>query len=236
MSEKQLWIDDSAMTTYEVAALEANQLFQVLRNFGCFTSQAPVAKTRTRSTNSAGNSGSASTSNSTPASGYKASGGHSGEIPNLLNSSKEYLSGKVYCVEADKQGKNQPCAYITPLQVSGNSIKPISKAQAEKIKFGSANGYADCKLWFETQAEAVDLINNFLIPHGFDSKWLNIRQAYANADQNGYFRVSTEAGYAFIKASRLNEELIEAVDKYANATFYEETHMDEIEAFAKSLA
>ena len=92
MSEKQLWIDDSGMTTYEVAALEPNPLFQVLRSFGCFTSQAPAAKTRTRSTNSAGNSGSTGSGNSAPASGYKASGGHSGEIPNLLNSSKEYLT------------------------------------------------------------------------------------------------------------------------------------------------
>lgn len=41
------------------------------------------------------------------------------------------------------------------------------------------------------------------------SRFQNLHIAKARADSNGYFKVVTEFGVAYIKAGRLNEEILE---------------------------
>lgn len=141
----------------------------------------------------------------------KSSGPHLKDIPNLTGTpgNKTTLSGIVFCIEADKIGKNTPYAFITPLQVVGNDIITVSKANAEIVKFGSGNGYTDCKLWFTDQNLAANALA--YCQNKFGSKFTNYVLGKANADKNGYFQVTTALGIAYIKAGRLNEELDEAL-------------------------
>lgn len=140
-----------------------------------------------------------------PANNYKASGGHIKDVPNTPTGKKETLTGKVYCVIADKIGKNTPSAYITPVSSIG---KTVSKADAMKLKFGSANGYTDCTLWFESQNDADVL--KFLCLNLFSVKYQNFRIFEATADPNGYLKVDIDGGLtAYVKASKLNESFEE---------------------------
>ena len=141
-----------------------------LFEFNCFTSQEDPTKPKQRATKqttamntSATTAGSTTTAQSAgPVSGYKSSGPHSGEIPNLIGTAgvKENPTvSLMYCVQADKIGKNTPNAFITPLNTTttGNIIK-VDKTTAETVKFGSGNGYTDCTCWFTdiNQADGLD--------------------------------------------------------------------------------
>ena len=186
-----------------------------LFDFNCFTSQEDPTKPKQRATKqttatntSATTAGSTTTVQSTgPVSGYKSSGPHSGEIPNLIGTAgvKENPTvSLMYCVQADKTGKNTPNAFITPLNTTttGNIIK-VDKATAETVKFGSGNGYTDCTCWFADINQATDFA--IKCQNKFGVKYTNIGIAKAKTDPNGYYKVSTEFGECYIKAKKLNE-------------------------------
>lgn len=121
-------------------------------------------------------------------------------------------SGAVYCIEADKIGKNTPNAFVTPIKTQGTgTIIKVSKSQAENVMMGSGNGYTDCKLWFDNKNVADAFL--LKVQGKYGSKFTNIHVAQAKADANGYFEVSTEFGNALIKANKLNEEMIEALNQ-----------------------
>lgn len=196
--------DDTNKTQYEMDAYRKSLLGAALYDYGCFLSQRnkPTAtKTRTVSTSTSGE----------PVSDYKSTGGRSGDIPNLIGTPGEkiILTGYVFCVFADKIGRNTPGAFITPLQVVGDRVSKVSKANAERVKFSSANGYTDCKLWFDTQTTATEVLTK--CEARFGTKFSHYQIGKKSADKNGYFKVSTEFGEAYIKAGKLNEELEEAL-------------------------
>ena len=186
-----------------------------LFEFNCFTSQEDPTKPKQRATKqttatntSATTAGSTTTTQSAgPVSGYKSSGPHSGEIPNLIGTAgvKENPTvSLMYCVQADKIGKNTPNAFITPLNTTaiGNIIE-VDKATAETVKFGSGNGYTDCTCWFDDINLATDFAKK--CQNKFGAKYTNISIAKAKTDPNGYYKVSTEFGECYIKAKKLNE-------------------------------
>lgn len=186
------------------------------------TAQAAPAATAQASAPTVSNQGTATNSQApatkkAPANGYKSSGGHSQDIPNLIGNAgqKVYLSGPVYCIIADKIGKNTPRAFITPLiATSIGGVKTVSQEAAEKVKFGSGNGYTDCTLFFESVAAADKALD--FCKKRFGVKYTNISKVTQKADGKGYFKVSTEIGEAFIKASVLNEELEEKLTEGVN--------------------
>lgn len=151
-----------------------------------------------------------------PTNRYKSTGAHSDKIPNLIGNpgAKFTFTGKMYCIEADKEaGKsNVPYVFITPLRTdkAGNPVK-VSKEQAEKVHFGSGNGYTDCTVWFDNKTDASVYLGSCRA--AFNGRFNNIHMAEKDADKNGYFKVSTEFGAAYIKAKPLNEEII-ADSKY----------------------
>lgn len=211
----KFWWDDSLATTYEMDEITKTTLGAALFEFNCFTSQEDPTKPKQRATKqttatNAGTTvaGSTTTVQSTgPVSGYKSSGPHSGEIPNLIGTAgvKENPTvSLMYCVQADKIGKNTPNAFITPLNTTttGNIIK-VDKTTAEVVKFGSGNGYTDCTCWFDD----INLATDFAIKcqNKFGAKYTNISIAKAKTDPNGYYKVSTEFGECYIKAKKLNE-------------------------------
>lgn len=211
----KFWWDDSLATTYEMDEITKTTLGAALFEFNCFTSQEDPTKPKQRATKQttamntgATTAGSATTAQSTgPVSGYKSSGPHSGEIPNLIGTAgvKENPTvSLMYCVQADKIGKNTPNAFITPLNTTttGNIIK-VDKATAEVVKFGSGNGYTDCTCWFDDINLATDFAKK--CQNKFGAKYTNISIAKAKTDPNGYYKVSTEFGECYIKAKKLNE-------------------------------
>lgn len=181
-----------------------------LFEFNCFTSQEDPTKPKQRATRQAASTNTSTTTpaqSTGPVSGYKSSGPHSGEIPNLIGTAgvkENILASLMYCVQADKIGKNTPNAFITPLNTTttGNIIK-VDKATAETVKFGSGNGYTDCTCWFDD----INLATDFAIKcqNKFGAKYTNISIAKAKTDPNGYYKVSTEFGECYIKAKKLNE-------------------------------
>ena len=206
----KFWWDDSLATTYEIEEIKKTTLGAALFNFNCFTSQEDPTKPKQRATKqvAGANTGTTTTTQSTgPVSGYKSSGPHSGEIPNLIGTAgvKENPTvSLMYCVQADKIGKNTPNAFITPLNTTttGNIIK-VDKTTAETVKFGSGNGYTDCTCWFDDINLATDFATK--CQNKFGAKYKNIGIAKANTDKNGYYKVSTEFGECYIKAKKLNE-------------------------------
>ena len=211
----KFWWDDSLATTYEMDEITKTTLGAALFEFNCFTSQEDPTKPKQRATKQAvsANTGIAATGSTTtaqsvgPVSGYKSSGPHSGEIPNLIGTAgvKENPTvSLMYCVQADKTGKNTPNAFITPLNTTttGNIIK-VDKTTAETVKFGSGNGYTDCTCWFDDINLATDFAKK--CQNKFGAKYTNIIIAKAKTDPNGYYKVSTEFGECYIKAKKLNE-------------------------------
>ena len=215
----KFWWDDSLATTYEMDEIKKTTLGTALFDFNCFTSQEDPTKPKQRATKQAtsANTGIAATGSTTtqstgPVSGYKSSGPHSGEIPNLIGTAgvKENPAvSLMYCVQADKTGKNTPNAFITPLNTTTTgSIIKVDKATAESVKFGSGNGYTDCTCWFADINQATDFAVK--CQNKFGAKYTNISIAKAKTDPNGYYKVSTEFGECYIKAKKLNEALEKA--------------------------
>ena len=206
----KFWWDDSLATTYEMEEITKTTLGAALFEFNCFTSQEDPTKSKQRATRQAASTHTSTTTpaqSTGPVSGHKSSGPHSGEIPNLIGTAgvkENILASLMYCVQADKIGKNTPNAFITPLNTTttGNIIK-VDKATAEVVKFGSGNGYTDCTCWFDD----VNLATDFAIKcqNKFGAKYTNISIAKAKTDPNGYYKVSTEFGECYIKAKKLNE-------------------------------
>lgn len=211
----KFWWDDSLATTYEIDAIKNTTLGTALFDFNCFTSQEDPTKPKQRATKQAATTNTVTTATDSttiaqstgPVSGYKNSGPHSGEIPNIIGTAgvkENPTEPLMYCVQADKIGKNTPNAFITPLNTTttGNIIE-VDKATAETVKFGSGNGYTDCTCWFDNLTLATDFATK--CQNKFGAKYTNISLAKAKTDQNGYYKVSTEFGECYIKAKKLNE-------------------------------
>lgn len=205
----RIYWDDLSHTPQELTYLKKTKFGKALWDFECFLSQDPANAASTPTTKTAstsqtgGTSQSSTTSTGAPANGYKSSGPQSGNVINLLGqpgvkSVSQNSGGLVYCIEADKIGKNTPNAFVKPL----NSAYQTNSAN--KVCFGSGNGYTDCKCWFDDLNKAEAFLKE--CQNKFGSSFTNIHIAKAKADPNGYFWVKTEFGDCAIKASKLNEE------------------------------
>lgn len=210
-ASKGIYWDDTLMTPYEREALLKTTIGAALWEYNCFVTQEnPKVKTNTPSTPSTSKaSAQKATTGRPPQNGYKSLGGLSDKVPNLIGTpgqKQTFTSGTImYCIEADKLGKNTPSVFITPVSSSGQAV---SDDRAKSVNLGSGNGYSDCKLWWDDLQDAT----NFLAQcnHKFASgRFQNLHIARARADANGYFKVLTEFGVAYIKAGRLNEEILE---------------------------
>lgn len=136
-------------------------------------------------------------------SSYKMSGPQSGAIRGLIGApgEKHFLPGPkafdIICTCPTK--KKQQFVFIDPLS---NKVDP------NKVRFGDPSGQTACKLVYATREEAEAAIANIYssglrIP----SDITGFTAAYMKLDENGYFKVRTEIGDAYIKAVILNEQL-----------------------------
>ena len=148
-ASKNIYWDDTLMTPYERDALIKTTIGAALWEYNCFVTQEdPKAKAARASTSTSTRTSAPRTPGQAPQNGYKSLGGLSDKVPNLVGTPGQkhtFASGTImYCIEADKLGKNTPSIFITPVSNSGQAV---SDARAKSVNIGSGNGYSDCKLW-----------------------------------------------------------------------------------------
>lgn len=115
----------------------------------------------------------------------------------LVSSTKEVPSVyKMLFIQGEwlQPKKTTPRIYVTP-NVAGQSTL--------KVNLSSGQGFDDCVLYFDD----LDKANEFMSKCGNinPTKVQNLTLRKQTTDPNGYFRVNTEFGEAFIKAARLGE-------------------------------
>lgn len=164
-----------------------------------------------------------------PKNDYKSTGGQSGNVRDLKGTAgtKEILSvPMVFVIKGvNANTAKVPYAFIRPLKASGAS------GNTNKVFLGDPSGYTDCTLFFTTIQEADAFLikcNNGTIPSNIS----NLQVAKIGVDKNGYYKVGTEYGDAYIKASKLNEELAEEVEKQDEP---KKGFIENVSEFAKNL-
>lgn len=201
-AEQEIFWDDvnTHRTTVEMDTYRKSLLGKACWEFNCFLSQQtdkPAVRKSLRAPRVAG---------AAPKSGYKSSGPKSGEIKGLIGKPGEKikLTSNLVVISCDSSKPKAQYVFVDPLTY---------RADINKVKLGDPSGYSACKLFFDsvsTAETAIEVIKRSItIPEhitGFTLK----RQA---ADPNGYFKIDTEVGPAYIKASKLNEEIREEMDE-----------------------
>jgi hypothetical protein len=175
-------------------------------DFGCFLSQNVSKKAATtrapRVASAAGG-----TRSGVPVSGYKTSGPKSGLIKGLIGEPGEKIkfpsSEHLYVIVCESSKPKTQYVYIDPLAYP---------ADVNKVKLGDPSGYSACKLFFnsiEAANDAIERINVYGIKVPDHITGFVLKKQ--SADPNGFFNVKTEIGAAYIKASKLNEAISEAL-------------------------
>lgn len=227
-AENEIYWDDinTHRTTVEMDTYRMSVLGKSCWEFGCFLSQ-QAAKKPTRAPRAASTP---RDPGAAPKSGYKSSGPRSGEIKGLIGTPGEKItfsrSDILFVIVCDSSKPKTQYVYVDPLTY---------KADPNMARLGDPSGYSACKLFFKelTEAQAaVDTIKeHFKIPEhitGFTIK----RQS---ADSNGYFKIATDLGPAYIKASKLNEEIVEEVTEETKSHKSRFPEIGDIEVYSEAM-
>ena len=219
-----IYWDNTLRTTYEMDVFEKTLLGDALKQYDGYVEPIVVAKKATSTktaTQKAPGQG--------PKNDYKSTGGQSGNVRDLKGTAgtKEILSvPMVFVIKGvNANTAKVPYAFIRPLKASGAS------GNTNKVFLGDPSGYTDCTLFFTTIQEADAFLikcNNGTIPSNIS----NLQVAKIGVDKNGYYKVGTEYGDAYIKASKLNEELAEEVEKQDEP---KKGFIENVSEFAKNL-
>jgi hypothetical protein len=187
------------METYRMSTLG-----KACWEFGCFLSQRPDKKasaaSKTRTPRAAGAAGTA------PKSGYKSSGPRSGDIKGLIGEPGKKTtfpsSTLLYVIVCESSKPKTQYVYIDPLAY---------RANPNRVKLGDPSGYSACKLFFDSIEAAEKAVKQIKATFDIPSHITDFIIKKQAADPNGYFAVATDVGNAFIKASKLNEEIVEEI-------------------------
>lgn len=123
-----------------------------------------------------------------------------GKLTKIANSGYVYWIGGEFA----KAGKTQPKLHVKPQ----NGKNPL------KVDYGSGQGYNDCILYFASEQAAKNFMG--IADANKPSKVKSLQIKKIGEDKNGYVEVATEFGNAYIKASKLHEEVEEAVEQKEN--------------------
>lgn len=189
----------------EVEEFERTLLGAALKDYGCFTTSedTPISPASTKTATSSRRT-SASTPGQPPKNDYKSSGGQSQNVRDLKGApgNKIIKTSIMYRIEGvNANTPKTPYVFIRPLKASG------AAGNTNKVFVGDPSGYTDCTLFFDDHVVAdkvlVDCTNANIIPTNISG----LHVSKIAPDRNGYYEVGTEFGNAFIKASKLNEDL-----------------------------
>lgn len=185
--------DDTQHTPEELRYFISTPMGKALWDFRCFVTQEPDS-TKISAPKS---SGAPRASSSGTSSGSKLNLQNAG---GLVTGQKELLNGThVYWIRGEfkPQGKTRPRIHVSPC----NQSAPL------KVKYGSGQGFDDCVLCFDDYNTAVAFLEKVKqnAPSNVDVDTLTLKAW--KVDPNGYFKVNTEFGEAYIEASKLHEAL-----------------------------
>jgi hypothetical protein len=142
---------------------------------------------------------------------YKSEGPQSAKARGLIGKPGDKIKASdiyVATIVGIVPGKKTRYTFIRPL--GGSSYE--TSAGVNKVLVGDPSGYRDCQLFFESAKEA-EAFKEKCVKEGkvpADCTDFSVRKQYA--DSNGYFKLQTEFGPALVKASKLNEDLIEEAE------------------------
>lgn len=207
-AEQEIYWDDinTSRTTVEMDTYRMTVLGKACWEFGCFLSQHTGASTtKTPKTPRAAGT---RAPGAAPKSGYKSSGPKSGLIKGLVGKpgEKSKLTSVLYAVVGISTKPKAQYLFVDPL-ASGSVVN--------KAKVGDPSGYSACKLFFTSALDAKAAAEKIIGFGEVPSHVSSLEVVRAGADPNGYFLIETTVGQAYIKASKLNEEIMESVDEEA---------------------
>jgi hypothetical protein len=221
-AEYQFYWDDSAASTYEMAEINNTIMGKTLKSFGGFASQhAPKAAKTTTAGSGTTTTATPRTPGQPPQNNFKSRGALSGSAVDLksIPGQKEHLSTPIYCVNGvDSNGTVlEDTAYIRPVEADPKSQAKYTINNTNKVLFGKAKGYGYCQVYFTSKQAADDFCMQLIAsnpgvnPNVALIKVCQLKSALAN----GYFMIGTEFGSVFISASKLNENIQEAIQESA---------------------
>ena len=216
-ARQEIFWDDRSYTPFEQEYFKKTIFGKALWDFECFVSQepAPIKTPKVTTSNT--------TTNTTPKAPRPASAGaghtlYRNNAGGIVGTSKEILSVPfVYYITGDfnPKGKTSPRIHVSPQ----NQTAPL------KVKYTSGQGFNDCVLYFESAAKADDFKTQ--CDANLPSNVAVLKVKKMSTDPNGYVEVNTQYGPAYIKASKLHEEIVE--DEVVETELVESTEVDLME-------
>lgn len=126
---------------------------------------------------------------------------------------KETMAGDqgylfIIAAEDSTTSRNKPVAFINPILTT----KTYRNQTTNIVRMGSAHGWADLTLYFNTIKEAEDFAVKMGNANRIESKFTNVRAEkrsisgkFGKMFAHGFYRVGTELGDVYVCASKLNE-------------------------------
>lgn len=136
-----------------------------------------------------------------------------GKLTNISNGYYVYWIGGEFA----NPGKTQPKLHV----------KPQYGRTPLKVDYGSGQGYNDCILYFASEQSAKNFMG--IADANKPSKIKSLQLKKIGEDKNGYVEVETEFGNAYIKASKLHEEVEEDLEENKEEKKY--NHKEVAEAY-----
>lgn len=151
-----------------------------------------------------------------PKNTYKSEGPKSPECFDIKSTPlvKEKMSGDqgylfVIAAEDSTTTANKPLAFINPLK----DTKTYRNNSTNIVKLGSAHGYSDLPIYFNTIAEANAFIVKMANAGKIENKYTNVRVEKRNIGtwdkyfSHDFYLIGSDLGDVYVCAYRLNEDL-----------------------------
>lgn len=198
-AKQEIFWDDRKYTSFELDYFKQSIFGKALWDFECFISQepAPVKVPTPKATINTTPKAPRATSTGGSSAGHTLYRSNAGGV---VGTSKDILSVPfMYCIvgEFNPKGKTSPRIHVSPQ----NQSAPL------RVKYTSGQGFNDCILHFDSLIAANDFKAQCDANLPSNVAFLNVKKVAT--DPNGYVQVDTQYGQAWIKASKLHEEIIE---------------------------
>ena len=151
-----------------------------------------------------------------PKSGYKSAGPQSAFVKGLVGTPGEKLaapSWRLFCIVADKTRATYPNAFIHPVEnPDAGERAALNSAGLPIVKFGTGNAYTDLTIYSDDRAKMDEILSK-ISARGITSKYDNVHVAAVSSKPgNVYYKVNTEFGEVYVRATKLNEKLFKEAE------------------------
>lgn len=204
-ADNGIFWDDTIRSSYENETFKKTILGQALEQGECFVSQQLNKPAKSQQSTATQSTATKSTTSTGPKNPYKSSGGQSGNVKSLVGLPGQKIDLSqiypyLYFVKGEYSKIPGKAAFVF--------TNPLNGQTRCSIKIGSSNGYSDCVLFFATIQEADNcLAQARTLSRVTAGDFVNLEVVKQKVDKNGYFLIETDGGRAYIKASKLNEDI-----------------------------